>query len=247
MNKSFPTAAPLTALMRGFALLAALSLGGCATYYPDSGYGSVYESRSDDGYYSGGGRPAYDDRYYDDGYYGPAYGPTTIYFEHFSPGYYYRPGYGYYVPAPRYRDRDRDNDHDRGNNNGRGWVDKGRELNGDNPGRDRPHSRDNDRNDDRRSGWTQGDRGDRNDRSNRDGNPGYRPPENAPANNGRGPDRDRGWSGKGRELESRPAPVQPRQLPQAQAPQQPVEGKRRPKRDDDRGWAGKGRDLDNDR
>lgn len=235
MNKSFPTVISLTAL-RGLAASAVLLASGCATYYPDSGYGSVYGAQSDD-YYSGGSRPyyggGYNDGYYNDGYYGPAYGPTTVYYQSFSPGYYYRQGYGYYAPAPRYRDRD--HDHGRDDKNDRGWVNKGRELSGDNPGRDRPHDRDG-RNDDRYD----------NRRDDRNGRPGYRPPEGSQPNQ---PNRDRGFVGKGRELESRAPPAQQqRQQPQAQTRPQPAPSNRQPRRDDDRGgWAGKARSLENDR
>ncbi len=244
MKKSFPTfAKPSAVVVRGLVLLSALGLSACATYYPDSGYGTVYgSSRSDEGFYSQG-RPYYSgDGYYDQGvYYGPAYGATTVYYERFSPGYYYRPGYGYYPPSRSYRERDHDrddhdHDHGRDNDRDRGFVGRAREITGDNPSRDRPHDRDNDHGGDRS---------------------GYRPPgqgqtaQPRPSN-----DSDRsGWLGRARQITSQQGPSQPQQRAQPQPlPEQSREVRRSDRGNDngsDRnsrgGWAGKARSVEQDR
>lgn len=136
MNKSFPTIS-MSRSLRWLSLVGVAALTGCVGYYPDP-----YPA-SPQPYYSGGGGGGYYEPYYNSApyYYGPAYGSTTIYYERYSPGYLYRPGYGYYYPRPGYPSSGHHDDHDDHDNHSGGWADKGREVTGSNPGR-YPHDRD---------------------------------------------------------------------------------------------------------
>jgi hypothetical protein len=153
MNKSFPTV-PMYRPLRwlGIAGVAAL-MTGCVGYYPDS-----YPSSPQPYYSGGGGGGGYYDEPYDNGgyysspgYYGPAYGATTIYYQSYSPGYYYRPGYGYYPPAPR-PPRPSGGDYNHGpshsDNVKEGWANRVDGTTGNNPGR-YPHDRNDNRGDNR--------------------------------------------------------------------------------------------------
>ena len=91
MNKTFP-AVPAALARLGAVLIAGSTLAGCVAYYPDT-YPAQPASQP---YYGGAREP-----YYDPYYYGPSYNSTTVYYEYYRPGYVYRPGYGYYYPAPR--------------------------------------------------------------------------------------------------------------------------------------------------
>jgi hypothetical protein len=176
MNKSFPTVLP-----RSLAALSAagtMLLTGCVGYYPDP-----YPAPAPQPYYYGGGGGYYDPYYADSYYYGPTYGPNTVYIQTYTPGYYYRPGYGYYAPPPRGRppSKGHDDDH-RG-----GWGDKAREVTGDNPSR-YPHGQrpDNRGNDGR--GWQPPRTGESGPGNGSGYNPGN-PPRNSPSNGG-------GWASR---------------------------------------------------
>ncbi|WP_299687881.1 hypothetical protein [Hydrocarboniphaga sp.] len=125
--------------LRWLSLASVVALTGCVGYYPDP-----YPSSPQPYYSGGGGGGYYEQPYYSAPYYGPAYGSTTIYYERYSPGYSYRPGYGYYYPRPGRPNDHHDDHHDDHDNHGGGWGDKGREVTGSNPGR-YPHDRDDNR------------------------------------------------------------------------------------------------------
>ena len=189
MNKSFPTVL-LYRPLRWLGVAGVAALTGCVGYYPDS-----YPS-SPQPYYGGGTYyEPYDSGYYSPGYYGPAYGATTIYYQSYSPGYYYRPGYGYYAPLPRpprppgggYNHGPSHSDNVKG-----AWASRGDNPTGSNPSR-YPHSRGDDR-----------------------GPPPVSQPRPPSSDDPRG-----GWGGRVSQGGDRPPPRQFQQAPQQQRPSAP--------------------------